>query len=157
MDISKASNFERFVYDLVGGDAARVKQLFDDVTRKGGFDLSHDPAFTRAAQQFGFASGRSTHTHRLAVIRDIAGRYGVVIDPHTADAVKVAREYLEAGVPMIALETALPAKFAATIEEALGRTAPRPAGFEGIEALPKRVEVMPVDAAKIKAYIAAHA
>jgi threonine synthase len=157
MDISKASNFERFVYDLVGGDAARVKQLFDDVNRKGGFDLSQDPAFARAAQQYGFASGRSTHTHRLAVIRDIAGRYGVVIDPHTADAVKVAREHLEPGVPMIALETALPAKFAATIEEALGLPAPRPAGFEGIEALPKRVEVMQPDVAQIKAYIAAHA
>ncbi|MGL4577141.1 MAG: threonine synthase [Burkholderiaceae bacterium] len=157
MDISKASNFERFVYDLVGGDAARVKQLFDDVNRKGGFDLSQDPVFARAAQQFGFASGRSTHTHRLAVIRDIAGRYGVVIDPHTADAMKVAREFFEPGVPMIALETALPAKFAATIEEALGRPAPRPAGFEGIEALPKRVEVMPTDVAKIKAFIATHA
>jgi threonine synthase len=157
MDISKASNFERFVYDLVDGDSARCKQLFDQVNRSGGFDLSRDVVFTGAAQKFGFVSGKSTHTHRLAVIRDIAGRYGVVIDPHTADAVKVAREYLEPSVPMIALETALPAKFAATIEEALGRPAPRPPGFEGIEDLPKRVEVMPADVAAVKQFIAAHA
>jgi threonine synthase len=157
MDISKASNFERFIYDLTGGDTQRVKQLFTQVNTQGGFDLSQDAGFNQCAQRFGFASGRSTHTHRLSVIRDVAGRYGVVIDPHTADAVKVAREYLEPGVPMIALETALPAKFAATIEEALAREAPRPAGFEGIEALPKRVEVMPADAAQIKAFIASNA
>jgi threonine synthase len=157
MDISKASNFERFIYDSTGGDAQRVKQLFAQINTQGGFDLSQDNNFKQCAQRFGFVSGRSTHTHRLSVIRDVAGRYGVVIDPHTADAVKVAREYLEPGVPMIALETALPAKFAATIEEALAREAPRPAGFEGIEALPKRVEVMPADAAQIKAFIASNA
>jgi threonine synthase len=157
MDISKASNFERFVYDLMGGDAQRVKQLFMQVATQGGFDLSQDPQFKQAAQHYGFASGCSSHTHRLAAIRDVAGRYGVVIDPHTADAVKVAREYLEPGVPMIALETAQPAKFAATIEEALHQAAPRPAGFEGIEDLPKRVEVMPADVQAVKQFIAQHA
>jgi threonine synthase len=157
MDISKASNFERFVYDLVGSDVQQVQQLFTQVNTHGGFDLSHDPHFQRAAQRYGFASGRSSHTHRLAAIRDVAGRYGVVIDPHTADAVKVAREYLEPGVPMIALETAQPAKFAATIEEALHQPAPRPAGFEGIEALPKRVEIMAAQADAIKQFITQHA
>jgi threonine synthase len=157
MDISKASNFERFVYDLVGADPQRVKQLFTQVNTQGGFDLSQDPLFKQAAQHYGFASGRSSHTHRLAAIRDLAGRYGVVIDPHTADAIKVAREYLEPGVPMIALETAQPAKFAATIEEALHRPAPRPAGFEGIEDLPKQVQEMPADTQAVKQYIAQHA
>lgn len=92
----------------------------------------------------------------MATIRDIHQRYGVTIDTHTADGVKVAREHLSAGVPMVVLETALPAKFADTIREALGHEPERPAAFDGIEKLPQRFEVMPADADKVKAYIAQH-
>jgi threonine synthase len=154
MDISKASNFERFVFDLLGRDGARVKALFhDQLGSQGQFDLSADPAFQSAAQRYGFASGKSTHADRLATIRDTYERFGTMIDTHTADGVKVAREQMQPGVPMIVLETALPIKFAATIEEALGRSPDRPARFEGIEALPKRVLVVPADVAMIKRYI----
>ena len=75
-----------------------------------------------------------------------------MIDPHTADGLKVAREHLDPAVPMIVLETALPAKFAATIVEATGREPDRPAATEGIEQLPKRCKVMPLDAAAVKTY-----
>ena len=157
MDISKASNFERFVFDLLGRDAARVKDLFArQLPERGFFDLSADPAFRDAALRYGFASGRSTHADRLATIRDTDARFGVVIDTHTADGLKVARDHLRAGVPMIVLETALPIKFAGTIVEALGHEPVRPARFEGIEALPKRVVVMPAQAQAVKAYIARH-
>jgi len=154
MDISKASNFERFVFDLLGRDGARVKALFhDQLGSQGRFDLSADPVFPSAAQHYGFASGKSTHADRLATIRDTWQRFGTMLDTHTADGVKVAREQMQPAVPMIVLETALPIKFAATIEEALGQSPDRPARFEGIEALPKRVKLMPADAALIKRYI----
>ncbi|WP_353235140.1 threonine synthase [Diaphorobacter ruginosibacter] len=157
MDISKASNFERFVFDLVGRDGARTRQLFaEGVGRQGRFDLSGDAAFKDAAARYGFVSGKSTHADRLATIRDTFERFGDMIDTHTADGVKVAREHLRPGVPMIVLETALPIKFAATIEEALGREPDRPAKFNGIEALPKRVVVMAADAQKVKDFIAQH-
>ncbi|MFZ2388441.1 MAG: threonine synthase [Polaromonas sp.] len=155
MDISKASNFERFVFDLLGRDGEKTRALFhDQLTEHGSFDLSGDAAFPSAARQYGFVSGKSTHADRLATIRDTYRRFGTMIDTHTADGVKVAREQVQAGVPMIVLETALPIKFAATIEEALGQTPARPARFEGIEALPKRVTVLPADVAVIKRYIA---
>ena len=157
MDISKASNFERFVFDLLGRDGARTQALFGDaVNRAGRFDLSTDPHFAQAASRYGFVSGKSTHADRLATIRDTWERFGQMIDTHTADGVKVAREHLTPGVPMVVLETALPIKFAETIVEALGREPERPAKFEGIEALPKRVQVMPSDVAQVKAYIAAN-
>jgi threonine synthase len=157
MDISKASNFERFVFDLLGRDAAKTKALFGDaLNTQGRFELSADPRFVEAATRYGFVSGKSTHADRLATIRQVFERYGVMVDTHTADGVKVAREHLQAGVPMLVLETALPIKFAATIVEALGREPERPAKFEGIEALPKRVQVMPADAERIKRYIAEH-
>ncbi|BEP67980.1 MULTISPECIES: threonine synthase [unclassified Variovorax] len=157
MDISKASNFERFVFDLVGRDAARLRQLFvDDLGLTGSFDLSADPAFKQAAERFGFRSGRSTHADRLAMIRDTEKRFATLIDPHTADGLKAAREQLTPGVPMVVLETALPIKFAATVVEALGEEPARPKKFEGIEALPKRVVQLPADAEAVKAYIAQH-
>jgi threonine synthase len=155
MDISKASNFERFVFDLVGRDAARLRKLFvEDLGLEGRFDLSGDPAFKDAAERFGFKSSRSTHADRLATIRDTDKRFATLIDPHTADGLKAAREHLAPGVPMVVLETALPIKFAETLVEALGHEPERPAKFEGIEALPKRVVKLPADAEAVKAYIA---
>ncbi|VVE15421.1 threonine synthase [Pandoraea anhela] len=155
MDISKASNFERFLFDLLGRDATATAELLTKVEREGGFDLSGSEAFGRVAK-FGFVSGRSTHADRLATIQDVAKRYDVVIDTHTADGVKVAREALEPGVPMVVLETAQPAKFAETIREALHREPPRPAGFERLESLPQRFDTVPNDAERVKAYIAEH-
>ena len=150
MDISKASNFERFVFDLLGRDGVRTRALFSS----GTFTLTaHEKA--RIAD-FGFVSGRSTHADRLATIRLCYEKHGVLIDTHTADGLKVALERHQAGVTMIVLETALPAKFADTIVEAVGIHPPRPRGLENIESLPKRFEVMPVDAEAIKQYIARH-
>ena len=154
MDISKASNLERFVFDLLGRDASRTKSMFDDQLRESGsFDLSGDPAFCDVAGRFGFRSGKSTHADRLATIRDTWQRSNTLIDPHTADGVKVAREHCVPEMPMIVLETALPIKFAGTIKEALGREPDRPQRFNGIEDLPKRFKVLPVDAQAVKNYI----
>ncbi len=155
MDISKASNFERFVFDLLGCDGARTADLFGaQVPRQGRFDLGPDPVFAQAASRYGFASGKSTHQDRLNTIRSTWQKYGVVVDTHTADGLKVAHEHRQAGVPMVVLETALPIKFAATIVEALGREPERPAQFVGIEALPKKVRVMAPDVQAIKNLIA---
>lgn len=156
MDISKASNFERFVFDLVGRDAARTAALFGSkIAQDGGFTITRDE-FARIAG-FGFVSGKSTHADRLATIRDVHGRFGQLIDTHTADGLKVAREQRDAGIPMLVMETALPAKFGATIREAIGRDPEPPAALKGIEALPKRFTVVPVDAAAVKRYIEQHA
>ncbi|CAB3828262.1 threonine synthase [Achromobacter insuavis] len=155
MDISRASNFERFIFDLVGRDADRVKALWADMARDGFFDLSAlKPQFEA---QYGFVSGASSHEDRLATIRSLYDETGVLVDPHTADGVKVAREHVEPGVPMLVLETALPAKFSETIEAALGRPATPPGNLANLESLPQRVEVMDCDAAAVRRYIEAHA
>jgi threonine synthase len=159
MDISKASNFERFVFDLLGRDAAKAKDLFStQLAKSGQFDLSSDPVFKEAASQYGFLSGKSTHADRLQTIRSTYKDHAVMIDTHTADGVKVAKDLInvakvKTSTAMIVLETALPIKFAATIVEALGVEPDRPAKFEGIEALPKRVVNMPADVAQLKAFI----
>ncbi|MBP6612054.1 MAG: threonine synthase [Aquabacterium sp.] len=158
MDISKASNFERFVFDLLGRDGARVKALFKDaIEQQGEFHLSADE-FAKVAS-YGFVSGTSKHSDRLATIKDTFERFGVMIDTHTADGLKVAREHVKAGVPMLVLETALPAKFAETIVEATGRQPERPhwiQGLDGLEDLPKRFVVVPNHTQTVKDYIVQH-
>ncbi|MDP1649191.1 MAG: threonine synthase [Rubrivivax sp.] len=158
MDISKASNFERFVFDLLGRDAARTRELFaSTLARDGGFTLSAaEFAPATAPGGFGFVSGSSSHADRLATIRDTWQHAHTMIDTHTADGLKVAREHLQPGVPMMVLETALPAKFAATIREALGVDPEPPPAMRGIEALPKRYTVMAADAGAVKRYIEAN-
>jgi threonine synthase len=146
MDISKASNFERYVFDLLNRDSSRVRKLFSSNDE---FDLSSFP-------RTGFVSGRSSHADRIATIKSIHNKYGLTIDPHTADGVKVGLQRRVPGVPLVCLETALPAKFAETIREALGREPERPAGFENLEQLPQRFEVIEPDGEAVKRYIASH-
>ncbi len=155
MDISKASNFERFVFDALGRDAARTRALFAEVEATRGFSLAAADRDRVAA--FGFASGRSTAADRIETIRSTLREHGQLVDPHTADALRVARDHVEPDVPMVVLETAQPAKFNATILEATGADAPRPPGFEDIEALPRRFVRMPADVAQLKRFIAEHA
>ena len=154
MDISKASNFERFVWDMVDQDGDKVAWLWKQVEEEGGFDLSTDRAWEKIEEDSGFTSGRSTHEDRLKTIQLVKKKYNRVIDPHTADGVKIALRLREARIPMICLETALPAKFDETIVEALGEHAERPQAFQGIEKLPQRFEVMPPDADAMKDFIA---
>ena len=155
MDISKASNFERFIFDLVGRDAGKVRDLWRAVDAGGSFDLRGTPYFS-ALPDYAFASGRSLHADRIATIRDVWNRHQVMIDTHTADGVKVAREHRQPGLPMIVLETAQPVKFTETIREALGREPVRPKELDGIENLPQRVEVVDAEVDQVKAIIARH-
>ncbi len=150
MDISKASNFERFVFDLVGRDSSKVRELWASVDSGGAFDIK--PLLNKLAD-YGFVSGNSNHANRMQMIRDTYKKYAVTIDTHTADGLKVALECRDANVPMIVLETALPAKFEDSIIEALGSLPERPAALNGIESLPQRFDVMNFDVAEIKQYI----
>jgi len=156
MDISKASNFERFIFDIVGRDAAALRELWWELDTRGAFHLRDTP-FGAAVAASGFVSGRSSHADRLATIRSQYARDGRILDPHTADGVKVGRAWRRPDVPMICLETALPAKFAETIRAAIGRDPERPAAFADLESRPQRYEVLPADAGRVRAYLDAHA
>jgi threonine synthase len=152
MDISKASNFERYVYDLVGRDGARVRDLWRRLDDEGEFDLSRSPYLARV-RDTGFVSGRSSHEDRISTIKAVYQRFGTMIDPHTADGVKVGLEHRDPLVPLICLETAQPVKFASTLRTALGRAPELPAELAGLEKLPQRFRVVPNDPAVLKRYI----
>ena len=152
MDISKASNFERFIFDLTGRDAAEIETLWAEVGAGKGFNLAF--ALDKIRNEYGFVSGKSLHRDRLAVIKQVYKQDGELIDPHTADGVKVARELREAGETVVCLETALAAKFADTIREAVGDVdIPRPAKLQGLEDLPQKVQNVPNQAEAVKEII----
>lgn len=152
MDISKASNFERFIFDLTDRNATRIKELWQSVDKGNAFDLFGTALWVKA-KDFGFVSGTSHHAARIDTIRKLYHEYKVLIDTHTADGVKVGLENRETGIPLICLETALPAKFAESIKEAVGLEPTRPEGFENLEDLPQHFEVMDKDVDAIKAFI----
>ncbi len=154
MDISKASNFERYVFDLVGRDAARLKELWSDLKTKGQFDISTSTEFSNVGEEF--AAGSSSHADRLETIKSIFEKYGVVIDPHTADGVKVGLAHRDQGVPLVCLETAQPAKFAETIREAIGKEPRVPENLKGLLDAKERFEILDADEIALKGYVESH-
>jgi threonine synthase len=155
MDISKASNFERYVFDVAGRDPERVRELWRRIDADGHFDLAGTADLERVRAS-GFVSGSSTHADRLRTIRSVYERYGYMVDTHTADGIKVGLEHREPGVPMVWLETALAAKFEDTIREALGRAPERPPAYADLESRPRRFQVIDADTEAVKRFIAAH-
>ncbi len=154
MDISKASNFERFAFDLSGRDAEVTRAMWARVDKGEMVDFKANGLFDKVPG-YGFVSGASNHALRMQTIRETYELYGVVIDTHTADGLHVGLKHREPGVPLVVLETALPAKFEDAIREAIGQEPERPAELKDIESLPQRVEVMQPDVASLKAFIAA--
>ena len=150
MDISKASNFERFAFDLVGRDSEKIRELWASVDAGGAFDLK---ALMPKLPDYGFVSGSSNHANRMATIRETKQKYNVVIDTHTADGLKVALEFKDINTPMLVLETALPAKFEEALVEALGIIPTRPKSLKGIEDLPQKFELMDANVEVIKDFI----
>ena len=154
MDISKASNFERFIFDLLKHDAKTVKHLFaEELVKTSKFSLSNHALFIDAKAHYGFLSGKSTHEDRLQTIRHVHKTMGELIDPHTADGLKVALEHHSPDVPMLVLETALPIKFSETIHAAIGFEPQCPKAFSELQSLPQFVSVMPADLASLKNFL----
>ncbi len=156
MDISKASNFERFLFDVVDRDAAVLNALWEELASTGAFDLKQT-RFWQTIGRFGFVSGRNNHHGRVATIRSVWDQHRVLIDPHTADGVRVARQVADPRFPVIVLETAQPVKFAETIVEAVGFQPPRPEAFVNLEQAPQRVVELPAELSAVRAYLENHA
>jgi threonine synthase len=154
MDISKASNFERYVFDLVGRDPARMDELWDTLAKSGAFTISAGEL--KKSEDDGFVAGSSMHQDRLSTIKRIYEQYGVLIDPHTADGVGVGERLRESDIPLVCLETALPVKFEATIREAIGKGPELPTSYRELEGKAERFEVLEPDAEELKSFIRQH-
>ena len=155
MDISKASNFERFIFDMANRDAKKVRELWENVDSNRAFDISGTQLWEKIRKSH-IISGASSHKERIETIREIHKKYGVLVDPHTADGLKVGLKYYESNVPLVCLETALPAKFSESIVEAVGFEPDRPDGYYNLEDLPQHYTEMEANAAEIKKFISSN-
>ena len=153
MDISKASNLERFIWQLLGPE--EFTQRWSELEAEGALDLSDH--LDRLNTEFGFVSGSSSHADRLAAIGRVHSAADRLIDPHTADGVTVALRLMEPGVPTLVMETAKAAKFGETVTEALGRTQPDPPEITKLLALPQHVDTIANDEEPLRALIEANA
>ena len=152
MDISKASNFERFIFDLIGRDSNKLNALWKSIDQGGNFDLNQEGVFEKI-QAFGFTSSSSTHNERIRYIKEIFNQYKIIIDTHTADGFKAAYEHIDENVPMIVLETALPTKFEDSVVEAIGQIPERPESLQHLEDLPQKFEVFDNQVDIVKTFI----
>jgi len=149
MDIQVSSNFERALWLAYGRDGAAVSQLMDEL-KSGGFSISQG-ALEHLREIY--VSGRASEAETTAMIAIIHGETGEVICPHTAVAVKVAREHLRPGVPMISLSTAHPAKFPDAVEAAIGIRPALPPHMADLFERDERITQVENDAGSIKSLI----
>jgi len=148
MDIQVSSNFERYLFYLMDGDAGAVKTLMDGFGVTGRLSVSE--AKHRQARA-DFASTAVGEEQTVATIREVYERTGYILDPHTAVGVAAARAV---GVPdAICLATAHPAKFSEAVTGAIGRSVPLPAPFEDLLERESRMAVLPADAEAIRSYM----
>ena len=149
MDISKASNLERFIWALLGPEV--FVQRWAELETTGTLDLRDQ--LPRLREEFGFMAGTSTHADRLEAIRSVKERSGRLIDPHTADGVTVALRVMEPGFPTLVMETAKAAKFPQTVAEALGSEPETPDVVADLLARPQKVETIDNEEAPLRTLI----
>ena len=155
MDISRAANFERFLFELLGRNAERLTALMRELDEKGEFTL--EAGEFAALRRSGFVSGMSSHVNRLEMMGTMHFEYDALIDPHTADCLYCGIYLHPVGVKTICFETVQPAKSPRMIREACNVEVPLPEGFPDPRlATPKKLSLS-ADEAKIRAAIEAFA
>ena len=152
MDIQISSNFERLLFESADRDASAVSRMMAGLKQSGGFEL---PENSIAAIRRDFGAGTTDEAQTRQVIAQTNAKSGYLLDPHTAVAVGVAREQMQAGVPMITLGTAHPAKFPAAVAEASGINPALPAWLADLYDRPERLTVLENDQRQIEDFIAA--
>ena len=151
MDISKASNFERFIFDLLGRDSSALNDHWKKIDEGKTFKLKEENF--QKIKDYGFVSSSSKHINRVNFIRSIYNDFGVIIDTHTADGIKAAMDHSMPIYPMIVLETALPVKFEKSVFEAIGVYPKRPDSLKDLELLDQKFEVFENSVELVKKYI----
>jgi threonine synthase len=143
MDIQVSSNFERLYFELAARDGAAVAQAFARFRETGALPAS--PALWQEARGL-FAAHRVDDDATRASIRDTWHATGELLDPHSAVAVAAARAARrDPQLPMVALASAHPAKFADAVESAVGFRPAAPPRLAALTSLRERITVLPND------------
>ena len=154
MDIQVSSNFERLLFDLVGRDAAVVQRLMSGLNQSGSFTM---PPEALAGLRSEFDASSASEDQTAATIREAFGDQDMLLDPHTAVALHVARQQkasaAETSTPMVVLSTAHAAKFPDAVKAASGVYPGLPAAHHGLMDRTERLTSLPNDSAAVEAFI----
>ena len=153
MDIQVSSNFERYLFTCLDGDAGALAALMQDFRASGRLDLPQG-VWQRSSQ--GMRGFSLDDAGTLAAMKDWYLRSGQLLDPHTAIGVAQAALWPR-DLPNLALATAHPAKFPDAVLEATGAAAPLPPFLADLMQRPERFTPLPNDYAELKAHIRKHA
>ncbi|MTI18656.1 threonine synthase [Rhodobacteraceae bacterium RKSG542] len=154
MDIQVSSNFERLLFEAQDRDGETVRRQMDSLKQSGSFDI---PEKALADIKLMFGAGRCDEEQTSATIKETLAETGYLLDPHTATAVKVAKENEEQGVPMIVLSTAHPAKFPDAVEAASGIRPALPLHLADLLDREERFTVLPAETKAVEEYVEANA
>jgi threonine synthase len=154
MDIQISSNFERLLYEVEDRDASEVRRAMAGLKQSQAFTIADAPL---AAIRRDFSAGRASQQEAADTIRDLYDTTGMLIDPHTASGVHVARQHEGDGAVMVTLATAHPAKFPDAVKSASGIDPALPSWLSDLMTREERFATLASDAEAVKDHILAHA
>jgi threonine synthase len=147
MDIQVSSNFERYLFEASGRDAALIRSLMASLSANGRFELGRLAPILKSD----FAAVSASETDVAECIRQTETHYGYLLDPHTACALVAAERKAEGET--VVLSTAHPAKFPDAIEAITGERPPLPQGFEHLMTDEERFEVLSNSLAAVEEFV----
>jgi threonine synthase len=154
MDIQISSNFERLLFEAAGRDAASVRRSMESLKQSGAFTIDAGPLEAMRAE---FAAGRANIGETAKTIRQTLEKSAYLADPHTAIAIKVARDFKgDPAVPMVVLSTAHPAKFPDAVQAASGVDPALPVWLGDLMTRAEKFDVLPSDLKMLEDHIDRH-
>lgn len=142
MDIQAASNFERFLYFMLGKDTAKVRETMAQMKAGGRLDLPKPKS--------SFRSTRMDDATIEKVIEQMWKDWQYVLDPHTACAfTDMAQDRVS-----VVLSTASPAKFPEVVQRATGSEPTHPT-LEALKSKPLHTHPLEATAEAVKAFLRA--
>jgi threonine synthase len=135
MDILISSNLERFLFDMCGRDAERVRKWYADLGEHGSFTV--DDATRKAIDEI-ISAGWIDEKEVLATIRGVYNEKKYVLDTHTAVAVALSTSVVPNDCKTIIASTASPFKFSRDVLGAIDPESDAGNEFESIRLLSER-------------------
>ena len=154
MDIQVSSNFERLLFELLGRDSGALAGTMRGFRDTGRMAVP-DAAWREATGVFKELALDDAGT--LAAMRELRHSSGYMADPHSAIGIAAGRAHRMAGVPMVAVATAHPAKFPDACQRAYGVAAGLPPHLSDLFERPERFEVVPNRLDAVETRVRAHA
>jgi threonine synthase len=151
MDIQISSNFERLLFDYYDRDGATVSKTLEDFRHNKTVDLGNQ-CWQKMCETF--EGYRFNDSEVSTAISDLYNKTGELLDPHSAIGVLGGyKGHTDPTNILVALATAHPAKFPATVNEATGATPHLPEYLSDLFERKESFDVLPNNIEHVRSYI----